>query len=475
MEPVNRLRLNPQVTTFRENGSVYLFDPATRTCASMNEAMMTFIAQPDKASLLAGMPDKARKELMRVTDSLRERGILMDPIEAGEGAERRQPEDSASLTRLVIFVTTKCNLRCSYCYAHGGDSAKTISGEIWRLAMDHFFTSLHPSPVRGAASRKTVNLTLHGGGEPTVEFSILKEIVAEFRARAHAMGLQPSIAMGSNGTYGSAVHNWILENDVNVSISLDGPRAIHNRQRPLRSGGPSYDVVAHNLEGLVKAGRSVAIRATITNEALDAMEETVELARQIGLAAVHFEPVTLTGRCATSEVSRPDVEQFTEKFLQCFLLGLRYNMNVKYSGMHCFGRCRQRFCSACGQNFCVTPDGDVTTCYEVMDSADPAANIFFIGKVDVAGRRVILDQSRIDELKNRVAGNMEACKVCFLRNQCAGDCPVKSFRYSSRDLYSPDPFRCQIATRINRRLIVWLADGVIESRNLEDSTVISLN
>lgn len=475
MEPASRLILNPRVTSFRENDSVYLFDPVTRTCASMNEAMMAYIAEPEKDSLLAAMPEKARADLIGVTESLRDRGILMDWNDAGKDTGPGDAADTVGLTRLVIFVTSKCNLRCAYCYAHGGDSAKTISEEIWRLAMDHFFSSLNPAPVRGTGKHKTVNLTLHGGGEPTLEFPILKAIVAEFRARSQAMGVQPSIAMGSNGTYGSAVHQWILDNDVNVSISLDGPDAIHNRQRPLRSGGPSYDIVTRNLGGLVEAGRIVATRATITNESLDTMKETVELARQMGLAAVHFEPVTLTGRCGISGVSRPDAERFSEKFLECFLLGLKYNLNVKYSGMHCFGRLRQRFCSACGQNFCVTPDGDVTTCYEVMESADPAAETFFIGKVDVAGRRVILDPSRINDLKNRVAGKMEACKECFLRNQCAGDCPVKSFRYSRRDLYSPDPFRCEIATRINKRLIAWLADGVIETRNLEDSTVMFLN
>lgn len=143
--------------------------------------------------------------------------------------------------------------------------------------------------------------------------------------------------------------------------------------------------------------------------------------------------------------------------------------------MRCFEHRHQQFCAACGQNFCVTPDGNVTTCYEVLDSNDPAASTFFIGKVDPVQGRVVLHQARIEQLKHRVTENMEACNDCFLRYHCARDCPVKSFRYSNRDLYSPDPYRCQIADRINKQLIAWVADGLIETRDVEQTSVISFN
>ena len=69
---------------------------------------------------------------------------------------------------------------------------------------------------------------------------------------------------------------------------------------------------------------------------------------------------------------------------------------------------------------------------------------------------------------------MESCIDCFLKNHCAGDCPVKSFRHSNRDLYSPDPYRCQIAEKVNKQLIAWLADGVIEPRDVEHTRIVCL-
>ncbi|MDO8567182.1 MAG: radical SAM protein [Dehalococcoidales bacterium] len=437
--------------------------------------MLEFVTKPVDIALLDKLPDKDPNGLTDVTTHLRSLGILIEPETAANGDGCTTPSNSGSFTHLAIFVTTKCNLRCTYCYARGGDSEKTISRDLWRPAMDYFFSTFEADTDQGRTNRKIVNLAIHGGGEPTIEFTTLKEIVAEFCGRARAASLQPSVGMGTNGTYGDSVHEWIVENNIGVNISLDGPRDIQNHLRPFRSGQPSYDVVVSNLQRLVRAGRRVSVRATVTDEAMETMEETVELAKQLGLAAVHFEPVSLTGRCATTALSRPDAEKFTEKFLKCFLLGVKHDIDVKYSGMRCFEHCHQRFCAACGYNFCVTPDGNITTCYEVLDLKDPAASTFFVGKIDPVQGRVVLDQTCIDELKQRVADNMEACKSCFLRYQCAGDCPAKSFRYSNRDLYSPDPYRCQIANGVNKQLIAWLADGVIEPRDVEQVRVISSN
>jgi len=463
--------LNPRVSILKHNGGIYLVDSKTRTYASINEAMMGFILKPDSSNFLN---DEELKKVKNAIEYLRQIGILIAPG-GSVRAEVPVKEDISNITRLHVFVTNKCNLRCVYCYAHGGDTSETISEGIWRPALDYFFSNLGSIDPQKTMKNNKVSLTIHGGGEPTVEFDMLKRIVTYFCKSAHAKGFAPSIVMGSNGTYDDSVNRWIIENDINVNISLDGPSDVHNRLRPFRSGQPSYYLVIRNIQHLVQAGKRVSIRATITNSSVNAMEETVELAREIGLAAVHFEPVTLSGRATSSLVSRPCAEKFADNFLKCFLLGLKYDIDVKCSVMHCFGHIRQRFCSACGYNFCLTPEGNITTCYEVLDSRDPAARIFFIGQVDAIRKRVMLDQSRIEILKQRIADNMEACNGCFLRYQCAGDCPVKSIRYSKFDIYSPDPFRCQIAQRINATLIAWLADGVIAPRDSEKARVVALN
>jgi uncharacterized protein len=466
------LTLNPRVSILRYGTGVYLFDPVTRIYASTTEPVLALLRNLNEAETFNGWRENGYMKLPEVIEQLKNLEILVAPDDVNKKKTCSAPAGFASISRLHLFVTTKCNLRCNYCYAEGGDSKRTIRRDIWRLAMDHFFSNVKSGATHRTAKSAGVNLTLHGGGEPTAEFAVLQEIVAEFRQRASAAGLPPSVVMGTNGTYREAVHKWIVENDISVSISLDGPSDVQNRQRPFRSGRPSYGVVVRNLLALVEEGMRVAVRATITDKSIDSMEATVELAKQLGLAQVSFEPVTLTGRGAFGDLSRPDPMRFVENFLKCFLLGLKHDIDVRCSLLHCFGHYRQQFCSACGNNFCVTPDGNITTCYEVLDQSDLAADTFFIGKVDPVKRRIVLSQSRIDNLKKRIADNMEACAGCFLRYHCAGDCPIKSFRYSD-NIYYPDPYRCQIARQINTTLIAWLADGVIEPRDVERARTIN--
>lgn len=225
----------------------------------MNEAMLAFITKLDNSGSVNELSNKDCKSLIDVVKQLGRLGILMEPETADPSNKQAVPDGAGSMTHLAIFVTTKCNLRCAYCYARGGDTEKTISRDIWRPTIDHFFSTLSADADQGRANRKSVNLSIHGGGEATVEFATLKEIVAEFRGRAHAAGLESSVGMGTNGTYSDSVSQWIIKNNISVNISLDGPRNIQNLLRPFRSGQPSYDVVIRNLQSLVNAGRCVSV------------------------------------------------------------------------------------------------------------------------------------------------------------------------------------------------------------------------
>lgn len=106
---------------------------------------------------------------------------------------------------------------------------------------------------------------------------------------------------------------------------------------------------------------------------------------------------------------------------------------------------------------------------------DPAAQIFFIGKIDIQSEKVIINKEKVKFLKGRITENLKACKNCFLKYNCAGDCLAKTFRSCGGDIFSPDPHRCQIANLINKQLIAWIADGVIEPRIADKYSVVKYN
>jgi uncharacterized protein len=332
--------------------------------------------------------------------------------------------------------------------------------------MKHFFKSL-PSKAG------PVHLSIHGGGEPTLNFPLLQAICDEFTRRCTHVGLDGKISITSNGTYGKDVRDWCIENSVGISFSLDGPPEIQNYQRPFRSGEGSFDMIMENIEFVIKSGHRVGIRSTVTSLSIDTMKDTLEMAREANISAVHFEPLFETKRSVRNGLTPPAHDEFSNNFLACFLKGLEYDIEVSYSGLRCVDHAQLRFCSACGYNFGVTVDGDITSCYEVLESTDPASSLFFIGKVNTAKSRIDLDHDKIEYLRTRITPNLMKCEDCFLRFNCAGDCLIKAYRGSGGDLFGKNESRCWLAQRINRQIICWIADGFIEPRDDRKTTLFS--
>lgn len=469
------MKVSKEVSFFKLKNRTYLFAPLSRTYISANLPMLSLLRRIDSGESIRDIVGPMDEALTKVVERLREKGVLVDAKPQRHKRLTEADKQTHEINRrLTVFPTSDCNMRCTYCYASGGDNYKLLSRKTLDIAMDFFFSGHETREGKAdIATDPTLYLTVHGGGEPTLHFPLLRHVVQRFSVRALKKGYTPQVSLVTNGTYGEDVHDWLIKNSIGVSFSFDGVPSIQNKQRPYQNGKSSYRKVLTNIRRLRDTGRNIAIRSTITSQSVQYMRSTLELAATEGLAAVHFEPVTLTGRCLTEGVNPPEPALFSDEFLKCFKLGLKKDIEVSYSGMRCFDHAHQRFCSACGENYCLTPDGDITACYEVTSPDDPAASTFFIGKVDTTTGKVLMHQDRIAYLRTRSTENLTRCSKCFLRYNCAGDCLAKTYRYSCGDIFHPDPYRCQIAERVNKQLIAWLADGVIEPRSLEKYSVIS--
>jgi len=459
--------LSEATRCFEHRGRHYFFEPLCRGYVSMNADIRRAVADMARSSqpaaqyvetcsvpgFRASVAKLVEADLLvpsDCTDAARGRG--------GSGVPKELPFRPRKLT---IFPTTSCNLRCTYCYARGGARPRNVDLGQCRAAID-FYTEQLAGSSDDPSERPSAGLSLHGGGEPTSVFSLVREIVRIFKESADARGLRSHVSVVSNGTFGPEILEWILSEKIGVSLSLDGIQEVQDRNRPFRNGRGSYELVAGNAAALVRDGREVAVRATVTGEDVIHMRSAVELARELGLASIHFEPVSICGRAEDSRVAECDPDDFAATLLDCFSKGLEYDVDVGYSGLRCLDQFLGRFCSACGDNFCLTPEGHISTCYEVLEQDDPAARVFFIGQVDRGEVRI--DNGSVEHLRTRVADNMHACGSCFLRMNCAGDCLIKCFR-STGDIFGPDAERCRIAETVNKQIIAWIADGVIEPRD----------
>lgn len=94
-----------------------------------------------------------------------------------------------------------------------------------------------------------INIAFYGG-EPLLEFNLLKDIVAY--VEENAVGRDFSFSITTNGTMVTEeIVKYFIQHNIQMSISLDGPKRVHDDNRRFaNSGVGSFDEVIEALKGI---------------------------------------------------------------------------------------------------------------------------------------------------------------------------------------------------------------------------------
>lgn len=142
---------------------------------------------------------------------------------------------------LILVVTNQCNLKCNYCLLDTVPEA--MSFETAKAAID-LFLEANANVKEHALSRVTFNFY---GGEPLLEFDLLKRCVDYIKTKTFG-AIPVVLLMTTNGTLlTDEIISFLAENDFAVSISLDGPKEEHDRNRTTKANRGTYDKVLENL------------------------------------------------------------------------------------------------------------------------------------------------------------------------------------------------------------------------------------
>src|SRR5204862_2212419 len=119
-----------------------------------------------------------------------------------------------------------------------------------------------------AGDQTNVNLTFFGG-ETLMNFKVLQSSLAYARERATVLGKEVSASLTTNATLlREEVIDWIVANDVGVTISIDGAREQQDKFRVFANGMGSYDIILPNIKSLLARHRRrpVGARVTLTGQ-----------------------------------------------------------------------------------------------------------------------------------------------------------------------------------------------------------------
>jgi His-Xaa-Ser system radical SAM maturase HxsB len=191
-----------------------------------------------------------------------------------------------------MVVTLRCNETCVYCHASRADMDAVdtdMSKETAEKAVDFALSTTSPS------------LTIEfQGGEPLVNFPVVKHIIEHALTRNRAHGKQLEFTMVTNlSLMDDEKLAYLLDNKVQICTSIDGPEPLHQKQRVL-VGGNSHGATVRWIERINKAYVDLGLDPTLyhveallttTRDALQYPREIVDHYVSLGCRAIFLRPV----------------------------------------------------------------------------------------------------------------------------------------------------------------------------------------
>lgn len=201
---------------------------------------------------------------------------------------RTRYERLSDFTGLHIFVVSlRCEHSCPYCQVsrQSEDKGKFDMSEADALAAIDLV-------LRAPAGHLKVEFQ---GGESLLNFDLIKFIVNEFKARQSSKKIAYVIATNL-ALIDQSILDFCREHEILISTSLDGPRELHNKNRP-RPGKDSYERAVAGIS-LVREqlGRDqVSALMTTTESSLAFGKEIVDEYLAQGFNGIFLRPLSPYG------------------------------------------------------------------------------------------------------------------------------------------------------------------------------------
>ncbi len=223
---------------------------------------------------------------------------------------------------VVVQPTPFCNIDCTYCYLPSRNDKTLIAQSTVRNLFSKLFAS--------GWANQSVNVIWHAG-EPLVAPPALYREAFEAieRLRPPDIGIMHSFQ--SNGMLLSPAWCDLFEEwHVDIGISIDGPRHLHDRHRVTRSGQGTFDKTLAGIRLLRKRGMPFHTISVLSHDSLDAPDEMYAFFVAEGIDHVCFNVEESEGQHMSDMLAADDVRARFRRFLTRFWQLARASDKVKF-------------------------------------------------------------------------------------------------------------------------------------------------
>ena len=229
------LKLMEDLFVIPDDDNFILYEPKKPSVLTLNKAAVKALQDFKKGNRNRLDPNSAFvKQLIAA-------GILSMGKTENQRMQFRKGETGFDPEGVSLFLTSRCSMRCIYCYSNGGDNPKFMPWSTAKAAIDWI---VDHATARG---RSSLDVSFHGGGEITTAMTLMRRCVEYVRQQAGNRGIIVRIEAGLNGVMNHQTVDWAVQNLDGATVSLDGLPEVQNFQRPLSNGRDSFPVVSAAL------------------------------------------------------------------------------------------------------------------------------------------------------------------------------------------------------------------------------------
>ena len=411
-------------------------------------------------------------------EALSERGFLRRDLdlEGLAGKLRRKKRFLTHGPHLHIVITTlRCNQSCKYCHASRADMDRVDTDMALGTAkavVDQAMQTTSPSVAFEFQ-----------GGEPTVNFPAIEFIVNYSREKNRYEGKALSCSLVTNFTaMDETKASWLIDNDVYVCTSLDGPEDLHNWNRSWAKGNAWSDVMRwmkYFNQRYIDMGRDpelwhIDALMTTTRRTLARERDVIDLYVDLGIRNIHLRPLNPYGFALGTWKA---IGYSTEEYLDFYARALDYILELNLRGVQIIEGTAATFlakmltpddpnfvdirspCGAGTGQVAYNYDGKIFTCDEGRMVSAMGSDLFAIGQ---AGTTAYLDMIRHPTVRAMAVASLQdslpSCNTCWNKPFC-GVCPLHNYQ-TFGDLFGQRPRspKCKEHYTIARLLFERLAD-----------------
>ena len=420
------------VHVFQVKGHWYLFDTGSSSLHECDEkgALLMREKLGEKVDV-SHITEKERAEYEEDFAELEREGLLF------KEEEKTAPVKSKEVKALCLHICHDCNLRCRYCFADEGayhSRREFMSLETAKKAIDFL--------IENSGNRRILETDFFGG-EPLLNFDVVKETVYYAKEQAAKRGKKFLFTLTTNGLLlKDDIADFLNREMENVVLSLDGRKEVHDAVRKTANGKGSFDLVIENLKNFVRirGDKHYYVRGTFTAKNLDFSKDVLFLADN-GFDSISMEPVVtdIPDLAITKEMlSRigQEYDALCDAYLEYMAKGKGFNFfhfNVDLEGGPCLAK-RVSACGAGNEYFSVVPNGDIYPCHQF--AGDPA---FRMGSV-YEGK---LDEKIRSKFRDSCLFTRKKCENCFAKFICSGGCSANNYHFNG-DINEPYEITCEM-------------------------------